>query len=218
MKLAVLFWFYKEPEVCLNHLKLIKKHNPHIKIFGLYGGDQKQAKLYRTKLNKYLDKFYLSSLSGQARSWKWINGDLLILDWYQNQGRQLSGWDSVVVIQWDVLVLGNIKKQFPKLQKNELFISGLRLLDKNIEQQWHWTKARGKERRHYLSFSKYILEKYNYRQKLLCSLFIVQIFPRLFFGQWLLIENKELGMLEYKIPTYAKIFKVPIYKRNLGVW
>jgi hypothetical protein len=25
-------------------------------------------------------------------------------------------------------------------------------------------------------------------------------------------------MLEYKIPTYAKIFGIPIYKHDLGVW
>ncbi len=218
MKLSVLFWFYKKPKICLNRLELIKKYNPTIKIFGLYGGDKSKAKLYQTKLDKYLDKFYISKYSSKDANWKWINGDLMILDWYKNYGYKLKKWNSIIVIQWDALILGSIKKQFSGIKINEVFISGTRVLDKNIEKKWSWTKPRGKERKHYLAFSKYILEKYNYQKKLLCSLFIIQIFSRKFFDKYLSIKNKELGMLEYKIPTYAKIFNIPLYKKNLGVW
>jgi hypothetical protein len=44
MNLAILFWFYKEPEICRNRLKLLKVKNPNTQIFGLYGGpDKKQS-------------------------------------------------------------------------------------------------------------------------------------------------------------------------------
>ena len=46
MELAILFWFYKEPEICLNRLKILKKYNPDLKIFGLFGGDIKEEKNY----------------------------------------------------------------------------------------------------------------------------------------------------------------------------
>jgi len=39
MKLAVLFWFYKEPEICHNRLEILRQHNPTVPIYGLYGGD-----------------------------------------------------------------------------------------------------------------------------------------------------------------------------------
>jgi len=216
MKLAVLFWFYKEPKICLNHLELIKKYNPNIKIFGLYGGGRAEAKIYKNKLGRYLDEFYISSYCSKKSRWKWINGDLMILDWYKNQGRKLKKWDSVIVVQWDALVLGNIKKQLPGLRKDEIFVSGTRVLDKNIEKRWSWTRPRGKHRKDYLDFSKHILDEHGYKNKLLCSLFIVQIFSRRFFDKWLLLKNKKIGMLEYKIPTYARIFNIPIYKKNLG--
>lgn len=218
MKLAILFWFYKEPEICLNRLELIKKHNPKLKIFGLFGGKRNEAKLYKNKLGKYLDNLYVSPYCSLKPKWKWLNGDLMILDWYQRRGQSLKDWDSVVITQWDALVLGNINKQFPGIKRDEVFISGSRVLDKNIEKRWHWTKPGGKERKNYLDFSRYILEKYNYKKKLLCSLFILQVFPRRFFDKWLSIENKEIGMLEYKLPTYTKIFGFPLYKKNLGVW
>ncbi|MFA5155576.1 MAG: hypothetical protein WC453_04035 [Patescibacteria group bacterium] len=217
MKLAVLFWFYKEPDICLNHLQLIKKHNPRLKIFGLFGGDRKQARIYRRKLAAYLDEFYISSYSHRPGAWKWINGDLLILDWYQKQGRRLANWDSVLVIQWDALVLGSLKQQFPGLRQNEIFISGVRRLDKTIERKWHWTKPGGRRRQNYLNFVRHVQSAYGYQQKLWASLFILPLFPRLFFEQWSAIKNKTFGMLEYKIPTYAKIFKIPFYRRDLGV-
>jgi hypothetical protein len=217
MKLAVLFWFYKEPAICLNRLQLIRKYNPDLKIFGLFGGHKNQAKSYQSKLGAYLDKFYVSAYSSKPARWKWLNGDLMILDWYKNQGCRLKDWDSVVVIQWDALVLGDIKKQFPGLKKDEIFVSGTRLLDKYIERKWHWTKPEGKDRQNYLNFVRYLQTEYNYKRKLWCSLFILQVFPRLFFDKWLSVKDKEIGMLEYRIPTYARIFKVPFYKRDLGV-
>jgi len=35
MKLAILFWFYKEPEICQNRLELLRQNNPTISIYGL---------------------------------------------------------------------------------------------------------------------------------------------------------------------------------------
>lgn len=218
MKLAIIFWFYKEADVCINRLELIKQHNPKIKIYGLYGGNLKDASFYQKKLGKYLDNFFVSTLCNKRRDWKWINGDLMILDWYQNRGKNLSNWDSVLVVQWDALVLGDIKKQFPGIKKDEVFISGTRILDNNVESKWHWTKPGSKRRNNFLRFKKYVEKKYDYKNKLWCSLFILQVFPKSFFKKWNLIENKELGMLEYKIPTYAKILNFSFYKRNLGIW
>lgn len=218
MQLAILFWFYKEPEICLNRIRLIRKYNPNSKIFGLYGGNKKDAKKYEAKLSGYLDNFYVSNLCDGTRNYKWLHGDLMILDWYQNRGIDLKKWDSVAIVQWDALILGNIKKQLPGIKRKEIFISGIRLLDNYIEEKWMWTRKGNEKRQNYLNFKKYIRKKYKYKKKLLCSLFIFQVFPREFFEKWLAVEDKEIGMLEYKIPTYAKIFNIPIYKHNLGVW
>ena len=99
--IAVVFWFYKEPEICINRLKLIKKYNPKIKIFGLFGGNQNEESLYNEKLGGYLDDFYTHPSADS--DWKWIHGDLMLLDWYKDRGQKLK-WDSVVIVQWDMLV------------------------------------------------------------------------------------------------------------------
>ena len=214
MNLAILFWFYKEPEICENRLQLLKKYNQNLKIYGLFGGEISESGTYREKLGKYLDDFYAFDLNKNS-DWKWINGDLMILDWYDKRGKNLL-WDSVVVIQWDMLVFDSLENQFSGIKEGEIYLSGLRNLDKEIEATWDWTTPNGKERQNYLNFLEYTKNNYGYTDKPLCSLFIIQVFPRTFFDKYLTVKEKEVGMLEYKTPIYAKIFGIPFYEKDLG--
>ncbi len=215
MNLAVLFWFYKEPEICENRLQLIKKYNPNLKIYGLFGGEFSDTEMYKEKLGKYLDDFYAFDLNKNT-DWKWINGDLMILDWHDKRGRGLD-WDSIVVIQWDMLVFDSLMNQFSGIKKDQIYLSGLRNLDKEIENEWDWTNPGGKERKNYLSFLEYVKKNYGYADNPpLCSLFILQVFPKIFFEKYLTVKDKEIGMLEYKVPIYAKIFGIPFYEKDLG--
>lgn len=212
--MAILFWFYKEPKICENRLKFLRKYNPETKIFGLYGGDQAEAKKYEKLLRKYLDNFYVSP--HKNRHWKWVNGDLMILDWYKRRGKNLA-WDSLAVVQWDMLILTNLKKYFNGIKKYQIFLSGLRLLTKEIEKKWMWTRKGNKHRKNYLNFIDYIEKEYNFKRPAFCCLFIFQIFPKIFFEKYLKVKNKRVGMLEYKVPVYAKIFKTSFYRKNIGV-
>lgn len=74
MKKAILFRFYKEIDVCINRLKLIKKYNPELEIFGLYWWDKTQENEYKDKLWKYLNDFY--TLESEDWHWKRIYWDL----------------------------------------------------------------------------------------------------------------------------------------------
>lgn len=213
--LAVTFWFYKKPKLCLNRLRLIKKYNPSVKIFGLFGGNKQEAKKYQKYLAGYLDDFYTSPFTND--NWKWRHGDLMILDWYQNRGKGL-GWDSVIIIQWDALVFDSLSNQFPQLKKDQIFLSGLKKLDQKTEKRWWWTGRSKKERKIFLDFLRHVKNKYDYSGPMLCCLFILQIFPRSFFEKYLKTKDRELGFLEYKIPIYAQIFGHRFYKRDLGTF
>ncbi len=215
MELAILFWFYKEPDICENRLRLLRKYNPDITVYGLFGGVQEEADTYRKRLGKYLDDFYVSLETDPNR--KWIHGDLMILEWFGSRGRNLK-WDSIAIVQWDMLVFTSLREYFSDMRGGEIFLSGLRMLDDEIESRWNWTKSDGIERGNYLSFRDHISRRYGYAGDLLACLFIFEIFPRIFFERYLEVSDREVGMLEYKVPTYAKIFNIPFYKRNLGVW
>ncbi len=220
MKIAILYWFYKELEVTRNHLELIKKTNPDLKVYGLFGGDKKDAADFRNGLNGLLDDFYICP--SDDTHWKWLEGDLALLDWYEQRGKSLE-WDSIAIVQWDMLVFDSLKNVFCGLKKDQIFLSGTRLLTPDIESKWSWTKKdnlkREKEgRKQYLEFKKYLSEKYDYQDQLLCCLFIFEIFPRIFWEKFSTLPDNKLGMLEYKIPTYAKIFQIPFYEKDIGVW
>ncbi|MDP1845664.1 MAG: hypothetical protein Q8L09_02840 [Candidatus Moranbacteria bacterium] len=212
-ELAILFWFYKKPLICKNHLLLLKRNNPGLRIYGLYGGDLKKVDRYKKILGEYLDDFYASPFKNSK--WKWINGDLILLDWFRKRGKNLS-WESLAVVQWDMLVFGKLAKIFRDAKRNQLYFSAFRSLDKDLENCWMWTKPGSIHRKNYLNFRKHIKKIYGYDKKILCCLFIFQIFTRSFFEKYSLVKKKYIGMLEYKIPTYAKIFKIPIFQKDTG--
>lgn len=213
-KLAILFWFYKNPLICKNRLVILRKYNPGLKIYGLYGGDLKEAERYKKNLNKYLDDFYISPFKNPK--WKWINGDLMLLDWFKKRGKNLS-WESLAVVQWDILILAKITHLFQGIKRGQLYLSGLRKLNKKLESRWMWTKPRGIHRRNYINFKRHIKNLYGFRQDLSCCLFIFPLLPRIFFKKYNSIENSKIGFIEYKIPTYAKIFKIPMFRKDIGV-
>jgi hypothetical protein len=215
MRLAILFWFYKEPDICENRLRLLKKNNPDLKIFGLFGGEQGEADSYRKRLDGYLDDFFVSPSTDP--DWKWIHGDLMILEWYELRGRSLE-WDSIAVVQWDMLVLDSISEMFADMKADEVLLSGYRELDEEIERRWSWTKDGGDDRSNYISFKEHVKREYGYDRVLPCCLFIFEIFPRIFFEKYLTVTDRVTGMLEYKVPTYARIFEIPLYERDLGIW
>lgn len=219
MSLAILFWFYKDPEICINRLELIKKYNPNTKIYGLYGGPKAEKELYKDKLKPFLDDFYTSKT--EDTSWKWIHGDLVLLEWYENRGKSLE-WDSIAIVQWDMLIFTNLNNYFSDVKKGEVLLAGFQPLDKYTENNWSWTKSdykgsHNKERDNYLQFLDYVEKEYSYTDIPYCCQFIFEIFPKEFFSEYSNVKNKELGMLEYKIPIYAKIFGLNIIEKDLGV-
>lgn len=215
MQLAILFWFYKELDVCKNRLELLKKHNPGVKIYGLFGGKEEEAPLYQKELSSFLDDFYTSPFTDP--DWKWLHGDLVLLDWFEKKGIDLE-WDSVAIVQWDMLVFDSLREQFKDIKKGEIFLSGLRELDEELENRWSWTNPDSEYRQDYLNFLEYVKKEYGYTKTPhpVC-LFILEVFPREFFERYLTVENKEIGFLEYNIPIYAEIFHIPFYQKEFGV-
>ncbi|XGV94357.1 MAG: hypothetical protein ACAF41_00370 (plasmid) [Leptolyngbya sp. BL-A-14] len=210
MKLAILFWFYKEPKVCQNRLEVLRQNNPNIPIYGLYGGDLKTANQYESLLKPYLNDLYAFTLDKDAH-WKWIQGDLMITHWYQERGKHLE-WDTIILVQWDMLVFGVVEDLFSMLKEDEILLSGLRPIAE-VENDWQWVSPKIPDlRQRYLEFLAHVRKVYDYKQNPLGCLFIVVGFPRTFLEQYSKVEEPELGFLEYRIPIYAQIFGTPFCK------
>jgi hypothetical protein len=215
---TILYWFYKEPEITKNHLEIIRRHNPDHKIFGLYGGDVEHAADYEKLLGSLLDDMWVYPSTYGADSYdKWIHGDLMLLDWYDKRGRDLD-WDSIAILQWDMLLFTDIATILPGMSNNQVFFSGLRDMDEQLEQQWTWTTPTKQYRQDYLAFTDFVRATYGYDKPLKCCLYILEILTRQFFENFLQLDNKKLGMLEYKDPTLAQIFGLDIFEKDIGVF
>lgn len=206
MKLAILFWFYKDASLCLNRLQVLRKYNPDTPIFGLYGGDINQTEEFRSALGAYLDDFYAYSKDKDAQ-WKWRNGDLMIAQWQRDRGKDLA-WDTIVIAQWDMLIIGAVENLFPSLKQDEVLLSGLRPV-KEVENWWWWLRQNSAERQEYFEFLEYIKASHPYHDEPLCCEFIVACLSKKFLDKYAQIPDAELGFLEYKLPIYAQIFGIP---------
>ena len=216
--LAILYWFYKEPDITRNHLELIRKNNPNSMIYGLFGGNPNEVDKYSDLLSDLLDDLWIyPGTYGTDSYTKWVRGDLLLLDWYDKRGRGLK-WDSIAITQWDMLLFSDIKTIVPGIKSNQVFFSGYRELDYNIEKQWRWTAPNEDHRQEYIDFCQKIAKNYDYTNCPKCCLYIFEILTRGFFEAYLKLPVKQIGVLEYTNPTLACIFGLDIYEYDLGVY
>jgi hypothetical protein len=225
MKLAILFWCYKEPELCRDRVALLRRENPRAPIFVLYGGAPEEAASFRAALADLCDDFYAfedpppPGAEDRVRNfrggvhWKYVFGDLLIRAWHRDRGTRLE-WDTVVVVQWDMLVFGPLERAFACLRPGEALFSGLRPV-REVEESWAWVApSQPAARATYLEFLAHVRERHGYAGEPLGYLAIVTCLPRAFLDRFVGIERPELGFLEYRLPIYAQVFGTPLCREH----
>lgn len=124
MKSDVLFWFYKDFEICRERLQRLRRFNKGLRVFALYGGPPLEAETARHTLHKLVDDFYVYSKDKDSQ-WKWKHGDQMIATWYAERGQHLE-WGTIFIMQWDMLIVAPLEKLFSGLQPNEVLLSGFR--------------------------------------------------------------------------------------------
>lgn len=201
MQPDILFWFYKEFDLCRVRLIRLRRLNPDINIYGLYGGPASLSFEAAEKTADLLDDFYVYPHDREAK-WKWKHGDQLIAEWHKDRGQYLK-WQSIFVCQWDMLVTAPQASLFSSLQPGEILLSGLRPVA-NMGDWWNWTRP---DNPNFLAFKQLMQKQYGMEeQDLMACLFIVVCFPRIFLDKYVEINHPRVGFLEYKIPSLAKAF------------
>ncbi len=207
MQLAILFWFYKEFDLCVERVGLLRRLNPDTPIYGLYGGPPEDAEA-AAAVGAHLDDLHLFAEPRDAH-WKWLNGDRLIAAWMRDRGATLP-WDTVVLVQWDMLVLAPVRELFGGLQPGEAVFSGFRPLAE-VADWWGWAGRRDPEKAAMLqAFRDRLRSDYGLEAPLWCCLFIVVCLPRGFLARYADAGPPEEGFLEYKLPTLARLWGVPV--------
>ncbi|MFY9287619.1 MAG: hypothetical protein WAO98_03860 [Alphaproteobacteria bacterium] len=201
MQVAILFWIYKNVDVCFNRAQLLRKQNPQLKIYGLFGGEHKDAALFEESLKPYLDDFYVYP-EDKSSEWKWLHGDLMLVKWFEQRGCSLP-WDTILIAQWDMVMLAPVSQLLSSLKFDQLMLPGLRPIS-DVENWWYWVRKDSNVRSDYEKFCSALVEQFP--SSPLCCNFITAALPRRFLERYQHIEQPEIGFLEYKIPIYAQIW------------
>ena len=207
-RVAVLFWFYKAFDVCAARVAHLRRLNPGLQVFGLYGGPLKEADAARRALGAALDDLYVYP-GPQDSNWKWIHGDQVIADWHDQRGRALA-WDSLMIVQWDLLMLAPLSEVLAGLRAGEAVFPGDRPLAE-VEAWWGWGGGGGEvQAREMADFRALLRSQFGYDGPLWCCLFLLAVLPRAFLDAYVAAGPPGPGFREDKLATLARVFETPV--------
>ena len=85
---AIVFWYYKDLDVCVNRVEALRRCNPDVLICGLFGGDIGDYPRFDQSLRPLLDDNWCYPQPRDPR-WKWKYGDKILVTWFLQHGRDL---------------------------------------------------------------------------------------------------------------------------------
>lgn len=206
MTRIILFRYHKKPLICAERLAQLKKYNPWVRIFGLYGGAESEFDKYEKYLGKYLEHNYC--ITGQTDRWKWKNSDLSVASWYRDYGHKLE-FDMLHIIEWDLLLFGTLDEIFTGIKSDWLGLTGLIQLS-NVESRWNWT-SREPSRSEWLELLKQAREKYNYNYDNYAWLGPGTCLPKAFLEKYSQLDIPDLVHDELRLPMYWQILWFKLY-------
>ena len=186
--------------MCVSRLKLLKQLNPHTPIFAVYGGPLECYASWNARIAPLVDDSWCFT-QPRDLEWKWRNGDQILSNWFQERGAELS-WDSVMIVQWDLLILAPIETLFKGLGPEDVYLPGL-IPVAEVEQEWCWVRPDHWEAEIYQAFRDHMAKALGYNGPWLACQFITAVFPRRFLERYSTIPEPEIGFLEYKLPSCA---------------
>jgi len=201
MQRIIIFRFHKFPLICANRLKLLKKLNSEIRIFGIYGGEDKDLPKFRRYLDKYLENIFV--IKNKSSLWKWKNFDLALRDWFKQIGKNID-FDMAHIIEWDLILCKSLEEIYSEIDKNELGLTALIDL-KLVENKWSWT-SKEPSKSEWLKLLNFVEKKYGYSNKPNGSLGPGPCLPKKFIEEYSNVEVPELCNDELRIPLFAQVF------------
>ncbi len=201
MQRIIIFRFHKFPLICANRLKLLKKLNPNVSIFGIYGGEEKYLSKFEKYLSKYLEDIYF--IKDKSSSWKWKNFDLVLRNWYKQVGENIH-FDMAHIIEWDLILCESLDDIYSNIRKNELGVTALTRLNL-VEDRWSWTSEEP-YKSEWLNLLAFVKKEYDYNCKPNGSLGPGLCLPKSFLEKFSNAKIPELCHDELRIPLYAQIF------------
>ncbi|MFW6227205.1 MAG: hypothetical protein ACOC31_03790 [Bacteroidota bacterium] len=199
MKSIILFRYHNSPEFCKDRLEFIRKLNPEVPIYGLFGGEEDEFEFYHEELQQFFNQNYC--IKNKSAQWKWQHSDLAYRMWFKDLGCNIE-FDSVIVLEWDLVFFEPIGKIYEFVQQDQVGLAGLVPL-KEIEKKWFWTRN-PEQRKNWLKLLDYVETQLDYSESPFASLCPGVMLPKRFLEKYSQIEVPELCHDELRIPLFAQ--------------
>jgi hypothetical protein len=204
-KTIIIFRFHQYPDICFNRLELLKYYNPHIPIYGIYGGNMDELLKHGDILGEYLCNIY--TIRDRSDDHRWRQFDFTLLDWYREFGKNID-FDMAYVSEWDLLMFGSIEDLFSHINNGDVGLTALIPLSQ-IENRWYWTTTEPykSEWERLLDFA---VNAYQFTSTPYASLGPGLCFPKSFLGEYDELYMPYLCHDEMRTPLAAQILGYPI--------
>jgi hypothetical protein len=206
-KPIVVFRFDREPLLCRLAIARLRSLNPGIAIHGLYGagpGYREQAMRLGAWPVLGLDSFYSIRHEGQ---WNWKNGDLALLEWYQDFGWRLD-FDIVFLLEWDLLLLDPLAIVYSAVPPGAVALTCLTPVAE-LMGRWKWLRD-PKELRQWELLSGHARRHWGHSSNPLACLGVGPCFPRAFVEAYAALAPPELCHDELRLPLAAQALGFPL--------
>jgi hypothetical protein len=199
MKTAVLFLFYKSPTNCALKLSLIRRVNPNIEVYGLFGGELDKQSFYGP-VRDILDDYWAHP--EKSAYWKYVNMDSMVADWYLDRGKKLN-WDALFIFEWDLLMAGTIESLAGIGNDSEFILyHEQQSIESLIQKKWYWVH-RQEQRSELASFQRELVKQFGIHAEVIGHEAIFYSFSRCFLEESAKLLSNMPGMIEYRLPTVA---------------
>ena len=221
MRCAILFTYYRNPTSCEERLRILRRINPGMRIYGLYSGSH-QGRADFQAVQAALDADY--SHPEREPQWLWRNYDKVICEWFRNGGEQLE-WDFLFIHSWDLLLLEPISTFSDPLGSGQVLLPGLRTLEQMDEQvidprmpplvpgRWRWANEPD-----FTEFLAYLKQHYSSAAQIYCEVSPFAIISRPCCVAYNAVAGEIPGFNEYRFATVAHLLGIAFARPHLPPW
>lgn len=207
MRRLILFRYHDHMAICRSRVELLRELNPSVPVHSIYGGSAPSAPAIGA------DEHYLLPMT--EPKYKWLHGDLCVLDWFVQRGHAVH-FDMLHVVEWDLLLLRSIEELFGHIGDG-VAVTAPRTIAKLIADKWYWVRKWRLPKLE--SFRRHV--EADFRQRLTNGTQVAGRFPgaalsRVFLERYAAIEPPEIVHDEIRLPAFAQIFGMPVHDTRLG--
>jgi len=211
----VVFRCDRDPLVCRSRVRLLRRLNPDVPIYGLFGGDSEVRALgFRLGGRAFLD------LDGLYRPqhdgyWSWKNGDLALAAWYRDVGNGLK-FDLAHLVEWDLLLLEPLERAYASVPPAAVGLTAVTPVAE-IGGSWPWLAGAERERE-WDRLRAWARESLGYGGAERACLGVGPCFPRSFLARYSALDVPEFCNDELRLPLLAEALGYRVVDTGFRRW